>query len=127
MSCLVIHNRYLYIQQLKQIHLNTTVELSLSGIMILYVLIEIVRINFLKKDNNDLLAGLISVILLLFGIYLSFRYGLKVDYTIGEKISESKAELMPLFALLSVSVAMLFILISIIKFAIWQIRKTAQQ
>lgn len=103
--------------------MNYIVELSISGIMILYVLIELVRINFLKKDNNDLLAGLISVILLLFGMYLSFRYGLKIDNGTKEEILNSKAELMSLFAFLSVSVSMLFIFISIVKFVVWKFRE----
>ena len=103
--------------------MNPIVEIFISGIMILYVLIEIIRINFLKKNNNDLLAGLISVVLLLFGMYLSFRYGLKLDYGTEEIISESKAELMSLLALLSISVSMLFILISIVKYAVFKFRE----
>jgi len=56
-------------------------------------------------------------------MYLSFRYGLKLDYGTEEIISESKAELMSLLALLSISVSMLFILISIVKYAVFKFRE----
>lgn len=95
--------------------------------MIIYVLIEIIRINLLKKDNNDLLAGLTSLILFLFGIYVWIRYGLILDYGTEKEILNSKAELMILFAYLSTSVSILFILISIIKFVAWKLKQIFQK
>ena len=103
--------------------MNPIIEIVISGIMIIYVLIEIIRINFLKKDNNDLLAGLISVVLLLFGMYLSFSYGWKFNLGNEGIFSASKVQLMSLLALLSISVSMLFILISTVKFLVFKFKE----
>lgn len=103
--------------------MNYKVEIFLSGIMIVYLLIELVRINLLKKDNNDLLAGLISVILLLYGMYLSLRYGLKLDYGSLTEIQQSQAQIMSFTAIASLVVSLFFIIISVVKFMITMITK----
>lgn len=103
--------------------MNYKVEIFLSGIMIVYLLIELVRINLLKKDNNDLLAGLISVILLLYGMYLSLRYGLKLDYVSLTEIQQSQAQIMSFTAIASLVVSLFFIIISVVKFMITMITK----
>lgn len=103
--------------------MNYITEIIISGTLILYILIEIIRINFLKKDNNDLVAGLASVLLLLIGMYLSLKYGIILDYSLGIEILESKAEMMSLLAVSSLSISLFFILLSIIKFSIWKYRE----
>ncbi|HZH86103.1 MAG TPA: hypothetical protein VFD77_02220 [Brumimicrobium sp.] len=103
--------------------MNYITEIIISGTLILYILIELIRINFLKKDNNDLVAGLASVLLLLFGMYLSLKYGIILDYSLGVEILESKAETMSLLAVSSLAISLFFILLSIIKFSIWKYRE----
>ncbi|HLW29465.1 MAG TPA: hypothetical protein VKX29_01300 [Brumimicrobium sp.] len=107
--------------------MNNTTEIIISAILITYTLIEIIRINILKKNNNDLEAGLASVILLLFGMYLSLKYGVVLDYSSPTEILESKAKVMSLVATFSLAFAILFILVSIIKFLIWKLKKMKQQ
>jgi len=94
----------------------------ISGILILYILIEIIRINFLKKDNNALVAGLASVLLLLFGMYLLLKYGVISDYGSLQEILESKAKTMSLIALLNITISIFFILLSVIKSIIWRLK-----
>ncbi len=94
----------------------------ISGILILYILIEIIRINFLKKDNNALVAGLASVLLLLFGMYLLLKYGVISDYGSLQEILESKAKTMSLIALLNITISIFFILLSVIKSVIWRLK-----
>ncbi|PKR81281.1 hypothetical protein CW751_05530 [Brumimicrobium salinarum] len=105
--------------------MNYKLEIVLSGIMILYILIELVRINLFKKDNNDLLAGLISVILLLFGMMLSLRYGLILDYGNSQEILKNKNIFMSYLAVISLSIATFSIFLSIIKFVISQLKSKA--
>lgn len=106
--------------------MNYTTEIIISGALILYILIELIRINFLKKDDNVLVAGLASAILLLFGIYLSFNYGVKLDYGSDLDILQSKAKLMSFIALLSLSVSLFFIFLSIIKSIVWRIQESSE-
>ena len=88
-----------------------------------YVLVELIRINFFKKDNNALLTGLISMLLLGFSLYLWIKYGLTLDYGSEEEIYKSEAELMYLIALIGFIIGFGFILISILKMIIWKIKK----
>src|SRR5690554_5461015 len=100
----------------------TEIIIIISGILILYILIEIIRINFLKKDNNALVAGLASVLLLLFGMYLLLKYGVISDYGSLQEILESKAKTMSLIALLNITISIFFILLSVIKSVIWRLK-----
>ncbi|MDY0216418.1 MAG: hypothetical protein RBS19_05630 [Bacteroidales bacterium] len=103
--------------------MNYILEILISVSMILYVLFEIIRINVLKKSENALSAGLISMLLVGFGIYLWIKNGLILDYGVEEEIIAAKADWMFVFAILSVFVGLVFILISIIKFIVWKIKK----
>lgn len=102
--------------------MNYKVEILILGGMILYVLYEMIRINLFKKNKNSLLAGLVSLLLVGFGIYLSIKNGLILDYGTKEEIIVSKVELMCFFSLLSISIGLLFIFISIIKFVVWRVK-----
>ncbi|MDD2413231.1 MAG: hypothetical protein PHR79_10000 [Bacteroidales bacterium] len=103
--------------------MNYIVEILIAGSMIFYVLFEIIRINLFKKSNNALSAGLISMLLLGFGIYLLIKYGLIVDYGADEEVIAAKANWMFVLAILSVFVGLVFIFISIIKLIVWKIKK----
>lgn len=68
--------------------MNYILEILISVSMILYVLFEIIRINVFKKSENALSAGLISMLLVGFGIYLWIKNGLILDYGVmAEKAS----------------------------------------
>jgi len=92
--------------------------------MILFVLFEVIKINIFKKDNDALLTGLISLLLLGFGILLSIRYSVPLDYGTDEKINRPHVEIMSHFAIANTLIGFGFILLSIIKFIIWKIKKT---
>jgi len=89
--------------------------------MILYVLYEFIRINIKHKDNNALTAGLVSMLLLGFGLYLWVKNGLILDYGTPTEIKTSYSEIMFTIALISVFTGLIFILTSVFKFLIWKI------
>ena len=95
--------------------------------MISFVLLELIRINIYKKDNNALLAELISMLLIGFGVYLWIKNGLILDYGIGDEIKSAHAETMFSFAIASVLTGFVFILISLLKFMVWMIVKNKRQ
>ncbi|MDD2387069.1 MAG: hypothetical protein PHP52_09845 [Bacteroidales bacterium] len=102
--------------------MNYIIEISLSVIMILFVLLGLIKISIFKKNTYTLPSILISLLLLGFGLYLSIKYGLVLDYGTEDEIKCTHAELMYFFAITSVLTGLSFILISIIKFIIWKIK-----
>jgi len=70
-----------------------------------------------------LLAGFISLVLFGFGFYLLIKYGLILDYGTADEIKSTRAEIMCFFATTSVLTGLGSILISILKFVVWKIRK----
>lgn len=92
--------------------------------MILFVLFGLIKISIFKKNSFALPTALISLLLLGFGFYLSIKYGLVLDYGTEDEIKSAHTELMYSFAITSVFTGLGFILISIIKFIIWKIKKT---
>ena len=81
-----------------------------------------IRINIFKKDDLALLTGLISMISLIFGIFLAIKYGLILDYAKEDKINQSSANLMSKAAIACVLTGLIFIIISIMKFIVWKIK-----
>lgn len=90
--------------------------------MIFFILFELIKINLFKKDNEALLTGLISMILLGFGLYLAIKYGLLLDYGTADEIINSNAKLMSFFAIANILTGLSFILFSIFKFLIWKVK-----
>ena len=90
--------------------------------MTLFVLFGLIKINIFKKNSYSLPSALISLLLLCFGLYLSIKYGLILDYGTEVEIKSTHTELMSYFAITSVLTGLGFILISIIKFITWKIK-----
>jgi len=82
-----------------------------------------IRINIFKKDDLALLTGLISMISLIFGIFLAIKYGLILDYAKEDMIIQSSANLMSKTALACILSGLIFIFISIMKFIIWKVKE----
>jgi hypothetical protein len=99
------------------------IEIILGVAFPLYILVELFRINILKKDNNALFAGLISLMSIGFGLYLSVWYGLIFEYGTLEEISSSNAEIKSTLGQIDIVTGFIFVLISISKWLIWIIRK----
>lgn len=103
--------------------MNYIIEISFSVVMILFVFFELIKINIFKKDHDALVAGLVSLLLLGFGFYLSIKYGLVLDYETVDEIKSTHAKLMSSFAIINLLTGIGFILISILKFVIWKIKQ----
>ncbi len=93
-------------------------ETILSVLLILYILIELVRIHVFKKSNTVFLAGFISLLLIVFGFYLALKYGLILDYGSLEEINNSKAEQQILIAVLNLGTGFFFLFISFLQWII---------
>ncbi|MDD4150645.1 MAG: hypothetical protein PHE33_11535 [Bacteroidales bacterium] len=107
--------------------MNYIIEISLSAVMISFVLFETIKINIFKKDNDALITGLISLLLLGFGILLSIKYSVPLDYGTVEEINRPHAEIMSYFAIANALIGFGFILLSIIKFIIWKIKRACNK
>lgn len=105
--------------------MNFYLEIAISNLLVLYIIFEFIRIVFFKKTKNGLVAGLISLVSIFFGIYLLFKYGLLIDY--NENTNEyqipAMAGEMYILGLVCISAGLLFVITSIIKYLIWKINK----
>jgi len=102
--------------------MNIIIEIIIAGILILFIFFETIRINFFKKDKNGLLTGLASMLSIMFGMYLTIWNGLTFDYGSEEEIAKTHALTMGFLGIVNISIGVLFILISIIKYLIWRIK-----
>lgn len=107
--------------------MNIIVEIIIAGLLILYIVFETIRINVFRKDKNGLIAGLASMLSILFGIYLSIKNGLTLDYGTAEEAKNTHALTMACLGLVNILVGGFFILLSIIKFIVWGIKKAGSK
>lgn len=103
--------------------MNITVEIIIAGMLALFVLFETIFINIFKKDKNALLTGMVSLLSVLFGLYLCMKNGLILDYGTEQEIIKSHAFTMYVLGVANFCIGLLFIGISFIKYIIWQTRK----
>jgi len=103
--------------------MNINVEIVISSIFILFVLILAIRIYLLKKENAELILVLISMLSILFGLYLCIKNGAILDYKTKIQIAQANAESMFDFGKTNIVIGLFFIVISILKYLIWKIKK----
>ncbi len=103
--------------------MNYILEILISSFMILFILCELIRINIFNKDNNALLTGLISLLVIGFGLYLWIKNGLIIDYCSDNEIKKLKAELMYCIAIINILTGTFFGITSIFKLIIFKIKK----
>ena len=95
----------------------------MAGFMMLIFFWNLSKSICSKKDNGALLAGLLSLLLLGFGLYLWIKNGITLDYGTQDIINKTRSELMFKIGIISVLFSLIFILVSIFKFIIWKIKK----
>ena len=98
--------------------MNSSIEIIISVILSLYIIVELIRIIFFRRDNLALFTGFISLISIGFGIYLGIKNGIII-----EEIQESNAQIFYNFGIANILIGLLFLLISLAKFIIWKIKK----
>src|SRR3989344_2710466 len=102
--------------------MNIKIEILFSSILSLSVIIGAIRTYLFKKQNDGLMLGVISMLSIMFGVYLWIKNGLILDYGTEEKIVQTNAQLMSNFGTMNVLIGSLFIIISILKYFIWKIK-----
>lgn len=117
LSCQPINNQPFPIQ------MDIKLELFISIALTLFVLIGTIRVNLFKKSNDALLIGLISMLSIMFGIYLWIKNGMTLDYGTEVQIAETYAPIMLALGITNILVSLLFIFISIVKYLVWKISK----
>jgi uncharacterized membrane protein len=103
--------------------MNFIIEILLSIILILIIGLELVKIYFLKNDKNILLTIFISLILIGFGLYLSIKYGLILDYGNIDEIKNTRAKIIHNIAISSVLIGTGSLLIFFTEYLFWKIKK----
>jgi hypothetical protein len=63
---------------------------------------------------------------ILFGIYLLIKNGLVLDYGTVEEVNQSHAQIMFAFGITNGVIGLTFIVISIVKYLVWKIKKAAE-
>jgi hypothetical protein len=87
-----------------------------------FILIGFFRINFLKKKNEAILTGLMSMISIGFGYVLLLVFSLPYDYGTELYPVEALSQGILYLANLNVCCGLGFVLISVMKFLGWQIK-----
>ena len=107
--------------------MNFIIEMLLSIILILFIVLELVKIYFFKNDKNILLTIFISLILLGLGLYLLIKYGLILDYGNIDEIKNIHAKIMHKFAISSILTGIGSLLIFITEYLFWKIKKIIKE
>jgi hypothetical protein len=103
--------------------MDIKIEILISSIFILFVLIGAIRIKLFNKDNEGLIVGLMSMLSIIFGIYLWLKNGLILDYGTVEEVTQSHASIMFELGITNILIWLIFIVIPIIKYIVWKIKK----
>jgi hypothetical protein len=98
-------------------------EVIISVILTLYLLFEIIRIHIFKKYNLQFFAGFVSVLLICFGVYLSIKYGVILEYENHADIIKSNARQRFPFAAMDIIAGLLFVSIAVMKWIVGEIKK----
>lgn len=105
--------------------MNIKIEILISSILTLPVLIGAIRINLFKKKNDGLMVGLISMLSIMFGIYLWIKNGMTLDYGTEVQIAQTHAPIMFALGVTNMLIGLSFIVISILKYLVWKIKKAS--
>ena len=103
--------------------MNINVEIVISSIFTLFVLILGIRLYLLKKENDELILVLTSMLSVIFGLYLCIKNGFILDYGTKIQIAQSHAKGMFDLGKTNILICLFFIFVSILKYLIWKIKK----
>ena len=103
--------------------MNINVEIVISSIFISFVLILAIRIYILKKEHDELILVLISMLSILFGLYLCIKNGAILDYSSKIQIAQANSKSMFDLGKTNILIGLFFIVVSILKYLIWKIKK----
>lgn len=103
--------------------MNLIIELSISSLFSIYMLVGMYRNLVLRKDQNGLFLGLISLFSLAFGVYLWIKNGLILDYGTPKEVANFYAAVGFAFGVANILLGLLFIGISILKYLFWRFSK----
>ena len=105
--------------------MDIKIEILISSVLILIVLIGAIRIKLFNKDNEGLMVRMMSILSIIFGIYLWLKNGLILDYGTVEEVTQSHASIMFELGITNILIWLIFIVISIIKYIVWKIKKAS--
>jgi hypothetical protein len=100
------------------------IELVISCALLLSVLTGAIHVTLFKK-NDGLTVGLISMLSILFGLYLLIKNGITLDYGTKLQITKNHALIMARLGMANGITGLIFILFSIFKNII--VRKKIEQ
>ena len=103
--------------------MNINVEIVISSIFTLFVLILGIRLYLLKKENDELILVLISMLSILFGLCLCIKNGAILDYSSKIQIAQANSKSMFDLGKTNILIGLFFIVVSILKYLIWKIKK----
>ena len=89
--------------------MDIKIEILISSILTLFVLIGTIRINFFKKEKDGLMVGLLSMLSILFGIYLCIKNGVILDYGTIEEINQTHAPIMSTLGIINLILGLIFL------------------
>jgi hypothetical protein len=107
--------------------MNFIIEMLLSIILILFIVLELVKIYFFKNDKNILLTIFISLILVGLGLYLLIKYGLILDYGNIDEIKNTHSKIMHNISISSLLTGIGSLLIFITEYLFWKIKKIMRE
>lgn len=92
----------------------------------MYVLFVFIRSHIFKKDTNEIIALLVSLLLLGFSIYVWIKNGVLFDYGSEEEIKNAVAESRYIIALLGIICSAGYILITFFKILRWKVKNASR-
>lgn len=101
------------------------IEILISSILTLSVLIGVIRNSLFNKEYDGLMVGMISMLSIIFGIYLSIKNGMILDYGTEEQIAQNHAPIMSILGTTNIIIGLIFITISILKYIVLKIKKAS--
>lgn len=101
-----------------------TIECIIAGLLISLILIVTFRTFILRKNKGSLMFGLLSIIAIIFGVYLRFKSELILSYSIKmDKIDLDYATLIGYLGLVLIYSGFLFVLLSIIRYLLFYLKR----
>ncbi len=94
-------------------------EILVFGVLCTILLIVVFRIFVFKKKQNDLIFGLLGMIMLVAGLFTCLNYGLILDYGTPEKIAETNAETWIWFGIVALFLSISYFAITVFQFLSW--------
>jgi len=100
------------------------IESIVAGLFISFILIVTFRTFVLRKNKGSLMFGLLSIIAIIFGIYLSLKSEFISNYsTKMDKIDIDYASLIGYLGFILICSGLLFVLSSIIQYLLFYLKR----